>query len=274
MRGTQEQFDRIKPKLSINFIGMEGAFFDYAYLTNFYNSELGLIGFTSKLLKSDKSKIYETWNERIFLKACGIKCDDVFEITKEQILELDHLTNSISGKDIREKLRDLYPSVFEVELTVGKWYKGDIDFKSLIYITGLESKQNILKNGLAYTKIEYYGFVSGKYHYKETICNIYHEKSLVEATTEEVKEALIAEAKKRYKKGDCVECLYDGRKPILSGEKVFSHTGIYHVDEFYQTWINVSKSHNSMIFNKGKWAERVNTITKAEAERQLNAKII
>jgi len=43
-----------------------------------------------------------------------------FEITREQILELDYLTNSISSQSIREKLRNLFPSVFEVKVDYNK----------------------------------------------------------------------------------------------------------------------------------------------------------
>src|SRR5690606_25677294 len=74
------------------------------------------------------------------------------------------------------------------KLEVGKWYKGTVDFESLIFITEIENVDSYE----SYNRIHGYGFISGEWNYLSHLCsNTEHEESLVEATPQEVGEALI-----------------------------------------------------------------------------------
>lgn len=76
------------------------------------------------------------------------------------------------------------------ELEVWKWYKGTCDFESLIFITEIE-------NTGSYNHIHGYGFKWGQWNdLSHLLSNTDHEKSLVEANFEEVKQELIKEAKR------------------------------------------------------------------------------
>src|SRR5690606_11441148 len=114
----------------------------------------------------------------------------IFEETK---FELDRL-----GSEAKRKLDNLY----RPELESGKWYK-DTDERSnlLVYITDIKDDE-----------IVGYGFgVSGKWlapnrkFYSWNIHNAY--SFLVEATNQEVEDALVKEAKNRYKVGVNTRCL-------------------------------------------------------------------
>lgn len=98
MKCNQEQFDSIKPKLEK--IGLKVAkpkgHRVYLYLTNNHLSVDGLIGMTND---NKKREIYETWNDKIFLEACGIEVEETYKITKEIILKYD--------------MREEFPEVFE-----------------------------------------------------------------------------------------------------------------------------------------------------------------
>ena len=164
-----------------------------------------------------------------------------FEITQEQIIELSKV--SLNAKDVFKKW---FPDAFKTELEVGKWYKFK-ETDNLIYII---------------SKTQYYGFVNNDWtiHKSETI----DYEGAIEATPQEVETALIAEAKKRelwgnkniicayhnnskQDTGSCFVCKKDGT--LLWGE-------------------------NGAIFNDGKWASVIETITKDEAEKLLNKKIV
>lgn len=94
-------------------------------------------------------------------------------------------------KEQMEIVKREHPEWFN-QIEVGKWYKNKSNVKSIIFNTGV-------KNGC-------YGFSnSGKWtnEYEEvTLTNLWEE-----ATPEEVKSALIAEAKRRYKVGDRIKSL-------------------------------------------------------------------
>lgn len=107
---------------------------------------------------------------------------------KQALQELDALKSKIEG-------------LMKPELEVGKWYKGTVDFESLIFITEIENVDS-------YNRIHGYGFISGEWNYlSHLFSNTEHEESLVEATPQEVGEALIKEAKRRgYKSG--VTCIF------------------------------------------------------------------
>ncbi len=182
------------------------------------------------------------------------------KIKKEQISKIHNLS-SLEGK---KYLRELFPKVFEVKpkLEVGKWYKGNVDFDSLIYITGLELKKNM--DEFVYTEIKYYGFCNKKYYLNDTICNIDHEKSLVEATEQEIFEALKSEWEKRAKKYNfsCIDL--DGK----------IHTNCGFVVEYKDGCLYMTGGKIDKVYENGVFAEIIETISLKDAEKQLGKKIV
>lgn len=75
MKCTKEQFESFKPKLDSLNIEDVCQLRIYPYLINTYNNIKNNIGNVQKDRISNKSDTHETWNEEIFLKACGIEFD-------------------------------------------------------------------------------------------------------------------------------------------------------------------------------------------------------
>lgn len=84
MRCTQEQFDAIKPKLVHLKIICIDSFVTYGYLVNNLSDTPFFI---SNICETDKMsykrKVYEEWNEKIFLKACGIEVETMETLDKK-----------------------------------------------------------------------------------------------------------------------------------------------------------------------------------------------
>ncbi len=81
MKCTREQFDAIKDKLVDMEIRQILSFYDNPYLVNNYNGKGCEI--ISNSVKSFSElygrEIHETWNEEIFLNACGIETERIFK---------------------------------------------------------------------------------------------------------------------------------------------------------------------------------------------------
>ena len=154
-----------------------------------------------------------------------------YRITKEQILEL-HESNS---PETRIQIAKMFPEAFKKELEIGKWYKMKGDANFLCNFNG--------NNGNSY------GFNLKKEWMDNSMCfqnfDIY-----IEATPQEVKTALIEEAKKRgYKKGNF--------KCLLSRESEFSenYNKWYfemHTNALYTKSLGEG---GACIFKNGKWSE-------------------
>jgi hypothetical protein len=76
MKCSQEQWDAIKGKL----VGMEMYAYSsleiFPYLVNNANGEFNIINSLTSSCKSDYNReVHETWNEQIFLGACGIEAE-------------------------------------------------------------------------------------------------------------------------------------------------------------------------------------------------------
>lgn len=245
MRCNQEQFDKIKPKLKGIKIELDLKLTtNFPYLTNSYQ---GCFIMASTSVKK-ASEIHETWNEEIFLKACGIM--KKYKITKKQVSKIHNLS-SLEGK---KYIKELFPDVFEVKLELNKWYKS--------------------KNGKAFFNYQkegkVYGFLYGKWHTHDYWC--WPDTNVFEATTKEVEEALTKEAVKKYKKGDHIKNLgsyYCGDSNMIFGGEVFaidSDNG-FCAKSTNGFWIK-------LMDRNGIWATIIETITKDEAEKLLNKKII
>jgi len=136
-----------------------------------------------------------------------------------------------------ESYRNLQESVMP-EFKKGVWYKyiDDLDYGGLV---------NYQEGGSGY------GFWDNEW---DNTWSISSREHWIEATKEEIKEALTKEFHKRYKKGDKVECLSNyNPKETLSGE-------IKKYDEGKDTLhgLNTNRIYRlTWIYKQGKWAEIV-----------------
>jgi len=173
--------------------------------------------------------------KKLFLDACGIS--KKYEISKETIFKYN--------------MKDEFPEVFEKKLDVGKWYVYH-DSNSLAYIEELYNS-DFLGFGFDYRndfKYSTRGWTSGF-------------KGWHEATTQEVEEALIREAKKR------------GLIDLVVVKSTTGVIGILNKGTYVFNCISNKLYYAGYeIFDNGKWAEIIKTYTKEEAEKLLNCKII
>jgi len=250
MRATQEQFESIKPKLEKAGIEITDRYFDldkYPYLTNFYEKNFGI---GSVYLDMEEREKTETWNEQIFLEACGIEVKESYQITKEQIL----ITHASTSSFNQEEIESWYPSVFKEdkkELVVGKWYwyeKTLFNYQLDWNVYGFnedgswcKTKSWIWKKSTGYER---------------------------EATPQEIQQALEKEARKR---GFTIGVWVDNTNICEIGGKYL----IYIEDfELLGNIFTVGKDCICLMNSKGQWATIIPTITKKEAEEKLNCKIV
>ena len=121
---------------------------------------------------------------------CFVDCNKyVFTINKineDDTINCSCLTHSTNGdlsyEDFIRYATEEEKSLLEPkkELEVWKWYKGNVDIQSLIFITEIE-------NVKYYNRIHGYGFIDGEWaNSGHLFSNTDHEKSLVEASFEDV----------------------------------------------------------------------------------------
>lgn len=138
------------------------------------------------------------------------------------------------------------------ELEVGKWYKYEGEKEFITFIKPDCRRYGIGLNGKWFCDANKINEVNGYY----------------EATEQEVFEALKNEAVKRYKVGDYINCLH-----YKYLDKVYNLN--FEISEDL-TCIRLRNKEGYLgcVFDSGKWAEIIPTITKQEAEKQLNCKIV
>ena len=195
--------------------------------------------------------------ERGFAKILTTK-EPSFSITKDQLRQLTD-----------PKVKEWFPEVFEVNFEVGKWYNriwkdGDrdlfliSDFIDNKFFMGEFFRNNErLEEGVGCR----FGNKKGEGYFE------------IEATNEEVFEALKIEAVRRgFVEGVRITPMfYNGKdyypdKNIISSPLNFKLKGnVFVVDGGLDEY---------RIFVNGKWATVLSTITKSEAEKLLNKKII
>jgi hypothetical protein len=179
------------------------------------------------------------------------------KIKKEQIIAL----HDCGIESVQVLLQSFFPKVFEVkrELIVGKWYKGTFlhENNPLIFIDSVNHKNNI----------KGYGFDTEKWFDNRNKDNHYggidEVEDWVEATESEVFEALDKELDRLgFKKGvyfksptDKLECVHNGTNR-------------------FNPHRNSVFSNGTAVFVNGKWATIIETISKQDAEKQLNKKIV
>ena len=165
-----------------------------------------------------------------------------YELTQEQVEELSKTNHG------KRNLKKWLPEAFETKLEVGKWY---ISEYYLVHYLG-NYKCNCIK------------LIDG-----EWLENIHHSlygrlKSYRLATREEVKYALINEAKKRgFKKGTKFNCARTIRKECIQGSEIWEFN-------FRENWLSCEST--QFIFNNGKWAEIIKEYipTQEEIDRVIN----
>jgi len=188
-----------------------------------------------------------------------------YEITKEQI---QHLSGAFGAPTSRldECLKEWFPEAFEKPFSLNKWYKSKNHPKMLVYPT----EENIEGHLYGYGFNNYGDFISiTKESASNCLCNSTAKDYLKEATTEEVKEALIAEAKKiGYKNGN-YKCLLITQ----CTNKVKDTFHFNHKENMLFHGASPNEA-NNVVFRNGKWAEIIETISREEAEKLLNKKII
>ena len=165
-----------------------------------------------------------------------------FELTQEQINQL------AEKKHAKELLQEFIPDAFEDKRIVGKWY---ISEHYLVYYLG-NNKSNCIKlsDGKWLEKI--YHSLSG------------HLKSYRLATEEEVREALINEAKKRGFNNICNLKIKNTVGSISNGFVTITN------DFYYDYKGNTLRLDGAVIFNNGVWAEIIEEPTEEEINRVLN----
>jgi hypothetical protein len=164
------------------------------------------------------------------------------EITKEQVLELYNSSNN-------GLLKKWFPEAFGLE--VGKWYKYN-DSNIIFNFQG--------KYSTAY-KSGAYGFANDGNWYENL--GVDSNSEFMEPYNEEVMSILIKEAKKRGYKNGNYKCL--------------SEVKTHDVQDFFTYENNVIYQGiglRNIVYIEGKWADVIETISKEEAERILNKKIL
>ena len=167
---------------------------------------------------------------------------------KQQQFIKDATTHSEVCTEWRDKIKDAFPKLFEnVELEVGKWYKKDGELA-------------VWNNGK-----DTYGFNDSGYWRDEML---FSTKDITPATDKEVEDALKIEAKKRgFKEGVKFLCAIDGSE----SEFIENYSGSYNEWQYKNN--HLSRECMQYLFNDGKWATIIETITKEEAEKQLGKTI-
>jgi len=86
MKCSEEQFEKIKPILEKNLIIERITdFIDNEYLVNNFAGDLGVISNISNLAKNINNRTcFEEWDEKIFLKYCGIIKNEEIKPTKRK----------------------------------------------------------------------------------------------------------------------------------------------------------------------------------------------
>lgn len=245
MRCTEKQYRKIEGKIKHLYLSrLEEYDPEYPYLSNLYSGQENRIGFNDKWLMT-KEKVFEEWNEKVFLEACGIETEKTFSLTADQL-------RSITDPQVKQ----WFPEVFEIVLEVGKWYK------SPSYLICKQEGLNCFGfylNGMSW--------IEGVSH----DIGPHIAAGYVEATEAEVFEALKNEAVKR----GFVEGVWFKGCEGAHKDKILKLEHIKFAAGFSKKNIGLYASNrSSWIFHSGKWAEIIPTKTKSEAEKELNCKIV
>ena len=97
MKCNQEQWDSIKDKLVGCKINSVTNFSKYNYLTNTNGSKFSVNNVCNDgksftyIWDLEKIEVHETWNEQIFLEACGIETERIFKGFKSKVYKQEYV---------------------------------------------------------------------------------------------------------------------------------------------------------------------------------------
>jgi hypothetical protein len=171
------------------------------------------------------------------------------------------ITKEFIKANADKTLKEVFPEVCAPVLEVGKWYKFNLGLGYIIF--NFQGKFSCNSDSGSY------GFTSTGTWSKNIGLDV--DGKFTEATNKEVFEALKNEAVRRG--------FVDGNYAV-EPKNCFMHSETIRLlsgnIEMYQGSVNKLSmtGTSSLIYKEGVWATIIETITKAEAERQLNKKII
>ena len=163
----------------------------------------------------------------------------------------------------KAEIENEYPKLFvKEELVVGRWYWVDMG----------HSKPMLAVWNSKYGNDVSYGFTTrGEWGN----LGLYDYFKYTPATDKEVETVLIKEAKRRgFKEGVSVDGLmtYSGK---ISGKNPLNENKFYYYNKGTgKLFVNRNNTSNICIFDNGKWATIIETITKEQAEKELGKTII
>lgn len=214
MRCTREQYESVKDKVGeLKWISKYD-FNDYEYLCNTTDFE-GIFMCEDPM---NHRKFYEQFDKEILFKALDIEVEESFKISKETVLKYD--------------MREEFPECFEVKLEVGNVYR---NVGTMFLCTGFSEK----------LKPYGYGFSCDNLFLEDCRKYTWGTDCVKEATQKEWVEALIKEAGKKFKEGDCIkQPKYNTVKTIDDG------IGYFYFKDYDQLTFN-----GWTVYSQGIWAE-------------------
>jgi len=195
-----------------------------------------------------------------------------YELSEEQVGQLKNILNESNGHSahyIRTEIKhNLLPELFKSALEVGKWYRDNRpQSKSLFLIEKLPSDGRVVC----------VGFGMGG-NWSDSCSRMPEIKQWPPATDEEVKTALIEEAKKRgfvegvkFAEADRTGFVANGSEGCVAIVKYF-------IFNQYDNKENVLLSNGRAVFSSGKWATIIKKpqpkkVTLSEIEEKCGCKV-
>lgn len=169
-----------------------------------------------------------------------------YEITRDQIIEL-----ALRSDKASIWLQQHFKDAFKNPLEVGKWYKSNIG--TLAFYSGKERMFGVSSCG------QWNDAIISKTGIESCCSGVW-----LVADESEILEALKKEAVKR---GLVCGCFFKSASKGVPREQSLSDELYYYTDFLTDGW-------GFEIYQEGKWAEIIPAITKQEAEKELNCKII
>jgi len=250
MKCSQKDWDSIKGRIPEGIrIFLLGKFKKKTYIVLFEDKS---ITNAPTFDRSSTDEIHETFNAKIFLEACRIETD-VYEISKQQINTL----NKTRSSEVDKYLKNWFPEAFKNELELRKWYVCKQDKQLFLCLETKEKGR--------------YGFDSeGWYNTNGSNLGFSFDRWEL-ATPQEAETALICEAKKRgFEEGAYCNNSNIHEYKVKNNQLKDGH---FKFEKNCLNWHEIDDIWYC-VFKDGKFATIIETITKEEAEKILNKKIV
>ena len=180
------------------------------------------------------------------------------KVNKEFVLE----AHKAACSTWKEKIEKEFPKLFEEDFKEGDW----VTVKIPNFYKWRDDTVRI-------SRIDDYGYWSfNNMSYEKEEYTTNPKDVFRKATKEEIERHLIKEAEKRGLTDEnlpFIECLsgFGFKNRIGKSKYVYELT-------HDKLWLCNGSEYDTCIYEKGKWAEKIETITKKEAEKQLGKKIV